>query len=129
MPHVKSARLKALAVTSAQRLPALPQLPTVAESGIADYESSQWYGLTAPAGTPDHILDLLNRTVAGFMQTAAMKKRMTDSGSVAVGSSREAFARHLRSEFDKWARVIRQSGATVDWAARMRALHGRHRGQ
>lgn len=114
MPHVKSGRLKALAVTSAQRLPALPRLPTVAESGIADYESSQWYGLTAPAGTPDPILDLLNRTVAGFMQTAAMRKRMTDSGSVAVGSSREAFARHLRTEFDKWARVIRQSGATVD---------------
>jgi tripartite-type tricarboxylate transporter receptor subunit TctC len=114
VPHVKSGRLKALAVTSAKRLPALPQLPTVAESGLPGYESSQWYGLTAPVGTPAEILDLLNRTVAGFMQAADMRKRMTDSGSVAVGSTREEFARHLRSEFDKWARVIRQSGATVD---------------
>jgi tripartite-type tricarboxylate transporter receptor subunit TctC len=114
VPHVKSGRLKALAVTSAKRLPALPQLPTVAESGLPGYESSQWYGLTAPVGTPAEILDLLNRTVAGLMQAADMRKRMTDSGSVAVGSTREEFARHLRSEFDKWARVIRQSGATVD---------------
>jgi tripartite-type tricarboxylate transporter receptor subunit TctC len=114
VPHVKSGRLKALAVTSAKRLPALPQLSTVAESGLPGYESSQWYGLTAPVGTPAEILDLLNRTVAGLMQAADMRKRMTDSGSVAVGSTREEFARHLRSEFDKWARVIRQSGATVD---------------
>jgi tripartite-type tricarboxylate transporter receptor subunit TctC len=114
VPHVKSGRLKALAVTSAQRLPALPQLPTVAESGLPGYESSQWYGLTAPAGTPVEILDMLNATVARFMQAPDMRQRMTDSGSVAVGSTREEFARHLRSEFDKWARVIRQSGATVD---------------
>jgi tripartite-type tricarboxylate transporter receptor subunit TctC len=114
LPHVKSGRLKALAVTSAQRMPALPQLPTVAESGLPGYESSQWYGLMAPAGTPVEILDLLNRTVARFMQAPDMRSRMTDAGSVAVGSTREEFTRHLKSEFDKWARVIRQSGATVD---------------
>jgi tripartite-type tricarboxylate transporter receptor subunit TctC len=114
VPHVKSGRLKALAVTSAQRMPALPQLPTVAESGLPGYESSQWYGVTAPAGTPVEILNLLNTTIARFMQTPEMRQRMTDSGSVAVGSTREEFARHLKSEFDKWARVIRESGATVD---------------
>jgi tripartite-type tricarboxylate transporter receptor subunit TctC len=114
VPHVKSGRLEALAVTSSSRLPALPQLPTVAESGLPGYESSQWYGLLAPAGTPVEVLDSLNRTVARFMQAPDMRKRMTDSGSVAVGSTRDEFAQHLRSEFDKWARVIRQSGATVD---------------
>ena len=114
VPHVKSGRLRALAVTSSSRLPALPQLPTVAESGLPSYESSQWYGLTAPAGTPGEILDALNRTVARFMQAPDMRQRMTDSGSVAVGSTRDGFAQHLRIEFDKWARVIRQSGATVD---------------
>lgn len=114
MPHVKTGRLKALAVTTAKRLPALPQLPTVAESGLPGYESSQWYGLTAPAGTPVGILDSLNRTIARFMQAPDMRQRMTDSGSVAVGSTREEFAQHLKSEFDKWARVIKQSGATVD---------------
>jgi tripartite-type tricarboxylate transporter receptor subunit TctC len=114
VPHVKSGRLKALAVTSTTRLPALPRLPTVAESGLPGYESSQWYGLTAPVGTPAEILDLLNRTIARFMQAPDMRQRMTDSGSVAVGSTRDEFGRHLRSEFDKWAKVIRQSGATVD---------------
>jgi tripartite-type tricarboxylate transporter receptor subunit TctC len=114
LPYVKSGRLKALAVTSAQRMPALPALPTVAESGLPGYESSQWYGLMAPAGTPPEILDTLNRTVARFMHAPDMRSRMTDAGSVAVGSTREEFARHLKSEFDKWARVIRQSGATVD---------------
>jgi tripartite-type tricarboxylate transporter receptor subunit TctC len=114
VPHVKSGRLKALAVTSTTRLPALPQLPTVAESGLPGYESSQWYGLTAPAGTPAEILERLNGTIAKFMHAPDMRQRMTDSGSVAVGSTREEFARHLRSEFDKWAKVIRQSGATVD---------------
>jgi tripartite-type tricarboxylate transporter receptor subunit TctC len=114
LPYVKSGRLKALAVTSKTRLPALPQLPTVAESGLPGYESSQWYGLIAPAGTPVEILDLLNRTIANFMHAPDMRQRMTDSGSVAGGSTREEFARHLRSEYDKWARVIRQSGATVD---------------
>jgi tripartite-type tricarboxylate transporter receptor subunit TctC len=114
VPHVKSGRLTALAVTSASRMPALPQLPTVAESGLPGYESSQWYGLAAPAGTPPDILNLLSTTVGRFMNSAEMKQRMTDSGSVAVGGTREEFARHLKSEFDKWARVIRQSGATVD---------------
>jgi tripartite-type tricarboxylate transporter receptor subunit TctC len=114
LPHVKSGRLRALAVTSAKRMPALAHLPTVAESGLPGYESSQWYGLAAPAGTPVDILDLLNRTIARFMQAADMRNRMTESGSVAVGSTRDEFARHLRSEFDKWARVIKQSGATVD---------------
>ena len=114
VPHIKSGRLKALAVTSSKRLPALPQLPTVAESGLPGYESSQWYGVTAPAGTPVEVLDLLNRTIARFMQTPEMRQRMSDAGSVAVGSTREEFARHLRSEHDKWARVIKQSGATVD---------------
>jgi tripartite-type tricarboxylate transporter receptor subunit TctC len=114
LPHVKSGRLKALAVTSARRMPALPQLPTVAESGLPGYESSQWYGLLAPAGAPVDILELLNRTVVRFMQAPDMRQRMTDAGSVAVGSTREEFARHLKSEYDKWARVIKQSGATVD---------------
>jgi tripartite-type tricarboxylate transporter receptor subunit TctC len=111
---VKSGKLRALAVTSRSRLSALPGLPTVAESGLKDYESSQWYGLLAPAGTPVEVLNVLNSHVVKIMQGADMKQRMTDSGNVAVGSTREAFATHLKSEFDKWAKVIKQSGARVD---------------
>ena len=101
-------------MTSRERLPALHDLPTVAESGLKGYESSQWYGVLAPAGTPVDILNLLNAQIAKIMHTPDMKQRMAESGSVAVGSTREAFARYLADEFTKWARVIKASGATAD---------------
>jgi len=114
VPLVKSGRLRALAVTSLQRLPALPELPTVAESGLKGYQSSQWYGMLAPVGTPVEILNLLNSHIVKIMQTPDMKQRMTDGGNVAVGSTREAFATHIKEEFARWARVIQASGARVD---------------
>jgi tripartite-type tricarboxylate transporter receptor subunit TctC len=114
VPHVKSGRLRALGVTTLERLPALPELPTVAEAGLKGYQSSQWYGVLAPAGTPQSVLNTLNTHLVKIMQDPQMKQRMTASGSLAVGSTREAFAAHLRSEFDKWAEVIKRSGARVD---------------
>ena len=114
VPLLTGSRVRALAVTSRQRLPALPNLPTVAESGLKGYESSQWYGLLAPLGVPSDILSLLNAQVAKIMQTPDMKQRMADSGSLAVGSTREAFAKHLADELAKWARVIKASGAKAD---------------
>lgn len=111
---INSGRVRALAVTSRERLPALPKLPTVSEAGLKGYESSQWYGFLAPAGTPSDILDLLSSHTMKIMQTPEMKERMAKSGSVAVGSTREAFAKHLSSEFQKWAKVIKASGATVN---------------
>jgi tripartite-type tricarboxylate transporter receptor subunit TctC len=114
IPYVENGRLRALGVTTAERLPALPKLPTVAEAGLSGYQSSQWYGVLAPAGTPPDILNLLNRHAMAIMRTAEMKERMKNSGSAAVGSTREAFAEHLHSEFNKWAKVIKTSGAKVD---------------
>jgi tripartite-type tricarboxylate transporter receptor subunit TctC len=114
VPHVAAGRLRALAVTSRERLAAMPDLPTVSEAGLAGYESSQWYGLLAPAGTPREVLDLLNVRVAHIMQSPEMKARMTSDGLVAVGGSREQFAAHIKSEIAKWAKVIRASGARVD---------------
>jgi len=114
VPLVKAGKLRALAVTSRTRLSALPALPTVAESGLKDYESSQWYGMLAPAGTPADILNALASHVMKIMQTPDMRERMTDSGNVAVGSTRDAFAAYLKTEFEKWAKVIKQSGARVD---------------
>jgi len=113
-PYIQSGRLRALAVTSAQRLSAMPKLPTVAESGLKGYQSSQWYGLMAPIGTPAAILNRLNADVAKIMQNPEMKQRMTDSGGVAVGSTREEFAAFMKEEFAKWAKVIAKSGARVD---------------
>jgi tripartite-type tricarboxylate transporter receptor subunit TctC len=114
LPLIQGNRLRALAVTSLERLPALPELPTVSEAGLKGYQSSQWYGLLAPAGTPADILNLLNGHAVRIMQSPDMRERMKNSGSVAVGSSREVFAKFLQAEFTKWARVIKESGATVD---------------
>jgi len=113
-PHIAAGRLRALGVTSRERLAAFPELPTLAESGLAGYESSQWYGFLAPVGTPREILDFLNAQAVKIMRTPEMKARMTHDGLVAIGSTREAFAAHIRSEGEKWARVIRASGASVD---------------
>lgn len=114
LPLIQSGRIRALGVTSLERLPALPDLPTVNESGLKGYQSSQWYGALAPAGTPPEILTLLNGHMTKIMQSPEMKDRMKASGSLAVGSTRDMFGKYLQSEFTKWARVIKDSGATVD---------------
>lgn len=114
LPLIQSGRVRALGVTSLERLPALPELPTVSESGLKGYQSSQWYGVLAPTGTPPDILNVLSGHAIKIMQSADMKERMKNSGSVAVGSTREVFAKHLQTEFTKWSKVIKASGATVD---------------
>jgi tripartite-type tricarboxylate transporter receptor subunit TctC len=114
VPLVKAGRLRGLAVTSRDRVGALQNLPTVSESGLKGYESSQWYGMWAPAGTPAEILNLLSGQISRIMQSAEMKERLTRDGLIAVGSSREQFATHVKSELAKWAKVIKQSGARVD---------------
>jgi tripartite-type tricarboxylate transporter receptor subunit TctC len=114
LPLIQSGRVRALGVTTLERLPALPDLPTVSESGLKGYQSSQWYGVFAPAGTPPDILNFLNGHVAKIMQNADMKERMKNSGSVAVGSTRDAFTKYVRAEFIKWAKIIKDSGATAN---------------
>ncbi len=113
-PHIKTHRLRALAVTSRERLPVMPNLPTVAEAGLKGYESSQWYGLFAPAGTPAEPVNLLNTQIAKIMQSAEIKQRLGDEGVVPVGSTREQLTAHVKSEIAKWANVIKLSGARVD---------------
>ncbi|MGH8623700.1 MAG: Bug family tripartite tricarboxylate transporter substrate binding protein [Burkholderiales bacterium] len=114
VPLVRSGRLRALAVTSRERVPAMPELATVSESGLKGYESSQWYGLLAPAGTPADVLGLLSSQVAKIMQAPDMRQRLTGEGLVAVGNTREQFAAHIKVELTKWAQVIKASGAKVD---------------
>ena len=112
--QVKAGRVRGLAATSAARLAVLPELPTVAESGLKGYESSQWYGMLAPAGTAEDILNGLNSQLAATMRSQEMKQRLAADGVVPVGSTRGEFAAHIKSEIAKWARVIKQSGARID---------------
>ena len=113
-PHVQSGRLRAIAITSTVRLASMPELPTVAESGVKGYESSQWYGVLAPAGTAENILNSISAHVMKIMQTADVKQRLHDDGLVPVGGTREQFSVYIKSEIVKWAKVIKQSGARID---------------
>jgi tripartite-type tricarboxylate transporter receptor subunit TctC len=111
---IKTGRIRGIAVTSTQRLPAVAELPTVAESGLKGYDSSQWYGVLAPAGTPDDIVGSLNSHLAKIMHAADLKQRLNEEGVLPVGSTRSEFASHIKVEIAKWAKVIRQSGARID---------------
>src|SRR3954470_7042128 len=113
-PHVKSGRLRAIAVTSTSRLESMKELPTVAEAGLKGYESSQWYGLLAPAGTPEEALSALSTNVIKLMQAADMKQRLHDDSILPVGNTRQQFAAYIKTELVKWADVIKRSGARID---------------
>jgi tripartite-type tricarboxylate transporter receptor subunit TctC len=117
LPHIKSGRLKALAVTSAARSTALPELPTVEEAGgaaLKGYEASSWFGLLAPAGTSMDIVTRVQAETAKALAAPAMKERLQSQGAVPSGMTSTAFARHIASETAKWARVVKVSGAKVD---------------
>jgi tripartite-type tricarboxylate transporter receptor subunit TctC len=112
--HIRGGKLKALAVTSATRSPALPSVPTIAEAGLPGYEASSWFGVLAPAGTPKDIVDKLSQTIAKALQAPEMKERLSAQGADAIGSTPDQFATHIKTEIDKWSKVVKVSGAKVD---------------
>lgn len=114
MPFVKSGQLRALAVTSLQRDPSLPDLPTLAESGLAGYEVGSWYGLLAPAGTPPAIVNKLSTLVAQIVRRPDIKQRLSEQGATPVGGTPAQFAEHIKRELKKWAPVVKASNAQVD---------------
>ncbi len=114
MPHVKGGKLKALAVTSAKRSPAAPDVPTVAESGLPGYEAIAWNGLLAPAGTPPEVVARLNAELKKALALPEVKDKFDAQGFAASWNTQEAFGTFLRAEVDKWAKVVKASGATVD---------------
>ncbi|VTU45507.1 tripartite tricarboxylate transporter substrate binding protein [Variovorax sp. PBL-E5] len=113
-PFVKSGKLRALAITSAARVPEWPHLPTVAESGVPGFEVNEWNGLFAPAGTPKAVLDLLETETRAALRTAELQRRLSELGVQPVGSSSQAFARFVESESSRWAGVIKASGIRID---------------
>ena len=114
LPHIKSGKLRALAVTSSKRAPALPDLPTIAESGVPGFEASSWFGILAPAGTPRDIVMRINVEANKALQSAEMKEKLLGQGAEAVGNPPEFFADTIRTETTKWAKVVKDSGAKVD---------------
>ncbi len=113
-PHVKTGRLRALAVTIARRTPAAPDIPTVAEAGVPGYEMSQWYGLLAPAGTPMPIIERLNSEVGKALKHPELRSRLQSDGAEAVGSSPQEFGTFFKAEIAKWTRIVQRAGIRAD---------------
>ena len=111
---IKGGKLKALAVTSATRAAALPDVPTLAESGLPGFEASSWFGLLAPTGTPPPVIARLNGEIAKWLATPEAKEKLLAQGANAAGGTPEDFARFITAETAKWQKVVKESGAKVD---------------
>jgi len=114
IPHIQAGKLKALAVTSLARSPVMSDVPTVAESGLKGFEALQWYGLFAPAGTPREIVARINADTVKTLRTNDMKERLAKLASDVVANTPDEFAAFQKSEINKWAQVVKQSGARID---------------
>jgi tripartite-type tricarboxylate transporter receptor subunit TctC len=115
LPHIRSGRLRALAVTSLKRSAALPDVPTIEEAAdLKGFDATSWFGLLAPAGTPRDVVARVQADVARALQAAEMQEKFATQGAVPVGNTPEQFAALIRAEIDKWTEVVRFSGARVD---------------
>jgi tripartite-type tricarboxylate transporter receptor subunit TctC len=108
-PHLKTGRLRALGVSSAKRLPSLPDVPAIAET-VPGYEARGWNGILAPAGTPKAIVDRLNKEIVLVVETPEFLKQLATEGAVPVGNSPAEFAAVIRADLDKWAKVVKEAG-------------------
>jgi len=111
LPHVKTGKLRALAVTGPQRSQAVPDVPTIAESGFPGFEARSWFGVLAPANTPKPVITRLHADIVKALQHPDVKQRLTGIGFEIVGSSPDEFGAYIRSEIKKWAKVVKASGA------------------
>jgi tripartite-type tricarboxylate transporter receptor subunit TctC len=112
MPHVKSGKVRALAVSSARRHPLLPDVPSIQEAGVKNFETVAWFGLVAAAGTPREIVNRLNAETVKAIRLPDVQKRLLEGGSDIVGNSPEAADKFLRDEVEKWGAVVRAAKVT-----------------
>jgi len=114
LPHIKSGRVRGLAVTTLKRTPSAPELPTLDEAGVKGFDSQGWFALLAPAGAPQAVLERLNAEVNRILATAEFRERLQKVGADPVGGSIADFRERLRSETERWAKVIRFAGITAE---------------
>jgi len=112
--HIRNGRLRALGVSTSKRLTIFPEVPTVAEVGVPGYEATQWYGVLAPAGTPNWIVARLNREIVHTLQNPQIQQRLADDGSEPLASTPEEFTAFIKSETARWAPVIKAAGIRAD---------------
>jgi tripartite-type tricarboxylate transporter receptor subunit TctC len=114
LPHIRSGRLKALGTGGAKRVPALPDVPTIAESGLPGYEANNWWGVLAPAGTPAAVIQKLNGELTAIIGSPETQKRFSSEGAEAVGMTSDAFGKFIASEMTKWSKVVKEAGIRAE---------------
>jgi tripartite-type tricarboxylate transporter receptor subunit TctC len=114
IPHMKAGRLNALGVSTAKRSPEMPDVPTIAEAGVPGYEATVWIGMLAPAGTPSEIIAKINGEIGKLVRADEVRKLLAPTGMEPDPDTPEQFAAYLKADYDKWGKVVRESGATVN---------------
>jgi tripartite-type tricarboxylate transporter receptor subunit TctC len=114
LPHIRSGRLRAIAVSSRERIPSLPDVPTVAESGFPGFEADQWYGVVAPAGTPDAVVTRLNAEINKALASPDVAQQLATEGAVPAPGTPQAFGDLIRREIPRWAEVVRAGNIKPD---------------
>jgi len=114
LPQARAGKLKGLAVTSAARVPIAPEIPTVAESGVPEFEIAPWFGVLAPAGTPAQVVAKLSADLRRAVQSDEVREPLSSQGVTLIGSSPQEFAAHIEREIPRWARIVKASGARAD---------------
>ena len=112
--QVRNGQLRAIAVGSAQRLPSLPDIPTLSESGVPGYEAYSWVGLVAPANTPADIVKKIHRDVSEILKDKEVADKLNQQGALPVGDTPEEFAVYIKNEIAKWGKVVREANIKVD---------------
>jgi tripartite-type tricarboxylate transporter receptor subunit TctC len=114
LPQVKAGKLKALGVLTSKRLAFLPNIPTIAESGMPGFEANNWFAVLAPAGTPKEVVNLLNAQIAKAVAMPDLRERLASQGAILESSTPEQLSAIIRSDITKWAKVVKNSGASID---------------
>jgi tripartite-type tricarboxylate transporter receptor subunit TctC len=114
LPHVKDGTLRALAISSDQRIPSLPDLPTISESGVPGFDTYQWYGVFVPSRTPPDIVARLNRELVEIMRAPQVTMRLAGEALLPVGDTHEEFTKFFSDQIVKWAKVLKPSGSPAD---------------